>query len=82
VSWHPRQGGPTGDPEKLRDQIGLAAGVEVERTADGSGSRIEPVSGSALAEEGGFLVIPASGVRFGDDDVRHLRLADQRRPTA
>jgi AbrB family looped-hinge helix DNA binding protein len=65
-------------PKKLRDDLGLAAGVEVEVTADGPGLRIEAVAGS-LAENDGFLVIPAGAAgALSDDDVRDLRLADQR----
>jgi hypothetical protein len=61
----------------LRDRLGLHAG-EVEVTADGTGLRVEPVAGEGLEERSGRLVIPPSGVRFGDSEVRALRDADQR----
>ena len=64
-------------PKVLRDRIGLRAGV-VELTADGTGIRIEPVAGEGLVEEGGRLVIPASGAAVDDELVRALRDADRR----
>lgn len=64
-------------PKALRDRLGIHAG-EVEVTADGAALRVEPVSDSDLIEEGGFLVIPASGAVITDADVRALRDADQR----
>jgi AbrB family looped-hinge helix DNA binding protein len=64
-------------PKKLRDELGLTAGpVEVVR--DGAAVRIEPVTGSDLERVGDRLVIPASGDDFDDDEVRNLRLSDQR----
>lgn len=64
-------------PKPLRDHLGLRPGV-VEVTADGLALRVEPVAGTGLAEQAGRLVIPASGMALGDDDVRSLRDADQR----
>lgn len=64
-------------PKVLRDRIGLRAG-EVELTSDGTGIRIEPIAGAGLAEEGGRLVIPASGVKIDDELVLALRDADRR----
>ena len=64
-------------PKRLRDELGLTPGpVEVSR--DGSAIRIEPVTGTSLQQVGSRLVIPASGGELGDDEVRDLRLADQR----
>jgi len=45
---------------------------------DGTGIRIEPVSGEGLVEEGGRLVIPASSAGVDDELVRALRDADRR----
>jgi AbrB family looped-hinge helix DNA binding protein len=64
-------------PKPLRDRVGLSPG-EVEVTVDGAGLRVEPLAGDELVEEGGRLVIPASGAQIGDDLVRALRDADQR----
>jgi AbrB family looped-hinge helix DNA binding protein len=65
-------------PKVLRDRIGLRPG-EVEVTEDGTGLRIEPVTGSSLVEgEAGRLVIPAGGTALTDDDVRALRDADHK----
>lgn len=64
-------------PKVLRDQIGLRAGA-VELIADGTAIRIEPVPGEGLVEEGGRLVIPASGAGIDDELVRALRDADRR----
>ncbi|MGH8988451.1 MAG: AbrB/MazE/SpoVT family DNA-binding domain-containing protein [Acidimicrobiales bacterium] len=64
-------------PKALRDRVGLRPG-EVEVVAEGASLRIEPVTGSVLTKEDGWLVIPATGAELTDDDVRELRLADQR----
>lgn len=63
-------------PKPLRDAVGMVPG-EVEVTRDGAGVRIEPVSGRGVTERRGRLVIEAD-VTLTDDDVRSLRLADQR----
>jgi AbrB family looped-hinge helix DNA binding protein len=63
-------------PKPLRDRLGLEGEVEV--VADGVGVRIEPVVGEGLETEKGFLVIPASGTKITDEDVRALRDADRR----
>jgi hypothetical protein len=64
-------------PKALRDRLGLTPGpVEIE--ADGAGLRIEPIAGTDLVEKEGRLIIPSSGFTLSDDEVRALRLADQR----
>ncbi len=64
-------------PKRLRDELGLTAGpVEVFR--DGSAVRIEAATTSGLKQVANRLVIPPSGDAFDDDDVRQIRLADQR----
>ena len=50
---------------------------EVEVTPDGAGLHVEPLANDELAEEDGFLVIPAD-VPVSDELVRTLRDADQR----
>ena len=64
-------------PKALRDMLGLVPG-EVEVTTDGAGLHIEPLAGDQLADEDGFLVIPAADSILSDDLVRTLRDADQR----
>ena len=64
-------------PKALREEIGLRAGA-VELIADGTGIRIEPVVGEGLVEDGGRLIIPASGAVLDDELVRALRDADRR----
>lgn len=64
-------------PKALRDRIGLRPG-EVELSTDGTALRIEPILEEGLAEERGWLVIPAGGETIGDADVRALRDAHQR----
>ena len=64
-------------PRTLRDRIGLVGGGEVELELDGSGVRIEPVSGSDLKEVAGLLVIPATGTPLTGDLVRDLIDADR-----
>jgi len=64
-------------PKQLRDRVGLVPG-EVDIVADGAGLRIEPVSTDQLVERDGHLLLPSGGAQLTDDDVRELRLADQR----
>jgi len=64
-------------PKQLRDRLGLAQG-EVEVEADGADLRVRPIADDTLAEEDGWLVVPATGRSISDDDVRALRDADQR----
>ena len=64
-------------PRPLRDRIGLASGGEVELELDGAAIRIEPVSGTGLLEDGGLLVIPASGTQLTAAAVRELLDADR-----
>jgi AbrB family looped-hinge helix DNA binding protein len=59
-------------PRPLRDRIGLVGGGEVELELDGAAIRIEPVGGSGLREEGGLLVIPASGTPLTAAALREL----------
>jgi AbrB family looped-hinge helix DNA binding protein len=64
-------------PKTLRDRLGFRPG-EVEVIADGAALRVEPMSGEQLERQSGRLVIPASGLKISDDDVRALRDADHR----
>lgn len=64
-------------PKALRDQVGMSAG-EVEITVDGAALRIAAPTTDQLVEQDGLLLIPSTGVRLDDDDVRELRLADQK----
>lgn len=64
-------------PRRLRERIGLPDGGEVEIELDGSGLRIEPVSGSDLREVGDLLVIPATGSPVSAGAVRDLIDADR-----
>jgi AbrB family looped-hinge helix DNA binding protein len=63
-------------PKALRDSLGLVPG-EVEVTPDGAGLHVEPLANDDLADEDGFLVIPADAP-ISDETVRTLRDADQR----
>jgi len=63
-------------PKALRDSLGLVPG-EVDITPDGAGLHIEPLASDYLADEDGFLVIPADAP-VSDELVRTLRDADQR----
>ena len=64
-------------PKELRDRVGLVPGV-VDVFAEGSGLRIVLVSTDHLVERDGHLLLPSDGAPLTDDDVRELRLADQR----
>ena len=59
-------------PRQIRERAGLAAGGEVVIELDGSAIRLEPVTGTELANEGRFLVIPPTGVPLRAADVRAL----------
>jgi AbrB family looped-hinge helix DNA binding protein len=64
-------------PKPLRDQVGLTPG-EVELVADGTGVRIEPVTGTEVIERHGRLIIPETGSQITQAAVDALRRADQR----
>jgi AbrB family looped-hinge helix DNA binding protein len=64
-------------PRPLRDRIGLGDGGQVEVELDGAAIRIEPVSASGLREDGGLLVIPATGAPLTAAVVRELLDADR-----
>jgi AbrB family looped-hinge helix DNA binding protein len=64
-------------PKVLRDQLGITAG-EVEVTASGAGIRIEPLTQGRLVEVDGLLVLADGGFSTTADEVREMRLADQR----
>lgn len=64
-------------PRSLRNRIGLAGGGPVELELDGAAIRIEPVAGNELREDGGLLVIPATGTRIDSVLVRELIDADR-----
>ncbi len=59
-------------PRSLRNRIGLGGGGEVELELDGAGIRIAPLAGGELREEGGLLVIPATGTPIDEATVREL----------
>jgi AbrB family looped-hinge helix DNA binding protein len=65
-------------PKQLRDELGLRPGV-VDVSAHGTGLRVEPIAGEeSVEDEGGRLVIPASGIGIDDDLVRSLRDAGRK----
>lgn len=64
-------------PKALRDQAGITAG-DVEISLDGAAIRIEGVTADELVEQDGLLLLPAGGPELDSDQVRELRLADQR----
>lgn len=51
---------------------------EVELEVDGSDLRVRAISGDAVVDDDGWLVVAASGTAVTDADVRALRDADQR----
>lgn len=56
--------------------LGFVAG-EVEIVVDGNALRISPVASDNLVEDDGLLLLP-EGSAMTDEDVREMRLADQR----
>lgn len=64
-------------PAALRERLGLIPGP-VDLIMDGTGIRIEIETHDNVVEKNGRLVISGAGPTLTDDDVRELRLADQR----
>lgn len=64
-------------PASLRVRVGLIPGP-VDLILDGNGIRIEIDAPDNLIEKDGRLVIASSGAALTPDDIRELRLADQR----
>ena len=64
-------------PKALRDQVGIRAG-EVDILVDGTSLRIEVEPQGRLIEQDGMLLLKGVGAALTEDDVRELRLADQR----
>lgn len=67
-------------PKGLRQQIGLVAGA-VEIEVDGSSLRIRPGDAAEFVDlqiVDGIPTLPRTGVAMSDDDVREIRLVDQR----
>jgi hypothetical protein len=63
-------------PQALRAAVGITPG-EVEISVAGNGLRID-VPTSKLVRKDGRLVLPAGGRSLTPDEIRELRLADQR----
>jgi AbrB family looped-hinge helix DNA binding protein len=63
-------------PKPLREELGLAPGP-VDVTVSGSTLCVEAPVGE-LIERDGHLFLPAGGPVMTPDDIRDLRLADQR----
>lgn len=63
-------------PKRIRDELGLVAG-EVTLCVQGTRVVIEQPA-SRLREEGGHLLLPLGGPVLSADELRELRLADQR----
>ncbi|WP_292673659.1 MULTISPECIES: AbrB/MazE/SpoVT family DNA-binding domain-containing protein [unclassified Microbacterium] len=64
-------------PASVRERLGLVPGP-VDLFIDGTGVRIEVEAPDNVVEREGRAVIAASGHALTSDDVRELRLADQR----
>ncbi|MEZ3161877.1 AbrB/MazE/SpoVT family DNA-binding domain-containing protein [Microbacterium sp. BWT-B31] len=64
-------------PAAVRARLGLVPGP-VDIVVEGTGVRIEAVAPDNLAERDGRLVIAGDGPSISADDIRELRLADQR----
>jgi AbrB family looped-hinge helix DNA binding protein len=63
-------------PKPIRDQLGLTPGA-VEVTVTGSALRVEAPVGE-LVERDGHLFLPSGGPHLTPEDIRELRLGDQR----
>jgi AbrB family looped-hinge helix DNA binding protein len=63
-------------PAALRERLGMIPGP-VDLIMDGTGIRIEVETHDNVVEEDGLLVI-TGGPTLTDDDIRELRLGNQR----
>lgn len=63
-------------PAQIRERLGLLPGP-VDLIIDGTGVRLEVEARGTVVEEDGILVI-TGGTGLTADDIRELRLADQR----
>ncbi|WP_120494777.1 AbrB/MazE/SpoVT family DNA-binding domain-containing protein [Microbacterium phyllosphaerae] len=64
-------------PASIRERLGILPGP-VDIMIDGTGIRIEVAAPDDLVEKDGRLVVRGSGTTLTSDDIRELRLADQR----
>ncbi|WP_228484657.1 AbrB/MazE/SpoVT family DNA-binding domain-containing protein [Microbacterium cremeum] len=64
-------------PAVVRARLGLVPGP-VDIVIEGTGIRIEVPAPDNLVERGGRMMIDADGPALSADDIRELRLADQR----
>lgn len=64
-------------PASIRERIGLTPGP-IDIIVDGTGVRIEVPASDSLIEADGRLLIAPSGESMSTDQIRELRLADQR----
>lgn len=64
-------------PKEFRDRLGITAGTRVEIREDGSGLRLDLVASDIVLEVGDYLLI-GGDLPMTDDDVRDLRLGNQR----
>ncbi len=64
-------------PKALRDRLGITAGSRVDLREDGAGLRIDLATTDRVVEVDGHLLIDG-GAELTDDQLRELRLADQR----
>lgn len=64
-------------PAAVRAHLGLVPGP-VDIVVEGTGVRIEVVAPDNLEMRGGRMMITADAPALSADDIRELRLADQR----
>jgi len=64
-------------PKELRERLGITAGSRVEIREDGSGLRLDLIASDIVVDVGEYLLI-GGGAPLTDDDVRELRLGNQR----
>jgi AbrB family looped-hinge helix DNA binding protein len=64
-------------PAAIRSRLGLVPGP-VNITSEGADVRISAIALNRLTQRGGRTVIAADGPALNTDDIRELRLADQR----
>lgn len=64
-------------PASIRERLGILPGP-VDIMIDGTGIHIEVAAPDDVVEKDGRLIVRGSGTTLTPEDIRKLRLADQR----
>lgn len=64
-------------PASIRERLGMVPGP-IDLIIDGTGVRIEVAAPGSVTNKDGRMVVAGRGTALSADDIRELRLADQR----